>query len=982
MSQPSKPRAPSALPDYRVPDEVGRKVVNACLWLAAIGAPVSIVWSSLRDPGFVLWHPVNAILAVVLAMLIGAAFWQNGPFKVRALIVTIFFAVLSSLILLYKGATPSAALWLTLAVLLNGMLFGLRALFLSFVAAIFLYGTMAVGWVLGILPLQPAFEAVGKPSATYWIQQIMTFAIGAGSIVALVSYLIRRLTLYWVEKNQDAAALGREQQRRIESEAAKWRVETLMAREQQLRAQAEIAKWQGEKEAQATVTVHEARMRLALEAEGAVLWEIDLRSGTVWLEERGLKNLNPGLEDVPRTVADWTKTIHPEDRARANAAFEAFLRGETAKYSLDYRLLLSNGQIVWNRVNGRIFERDAEGRPLRVVGTAIDITERKVAEVALLESETKFRSLFENAFECIFQVGLDGRYHKVNPSMARTFGYDSPEEMMAAISHIEQMYVEPGDRTQLLQALEQHGIVANLEVQLRRKEGNAIWVLLNARVVKDAAGRMLYYEGSGIDITEQKRFTELQVEKAKAEAANRAKSVFLARMSHEIRTPMNAILGFAQVMGRDPALTESQREHLRIIGRNGEHLLTLINDILEMSKIEAQQMALKPVVFDLPAFARDLYATFAASAATKGLSFTLELAPDLPSRVVGDEGKLRQILVNLLGNACKFTRSGQICLRWRTRAAQANGFRVVAEVEDTGPGIAASEIHNLFRPFEQTELGRKSGTGTGLGLAISRELARMMGGDVTLRSEVGHGSVFLVEVALGRAEPETDTLAPRPRNAPTIREALSRRVLVVDDVADNRRLLREMMAAAGFGVREAAGGAEAVALFVEWQPHLILMDLRMPEMDGFHAMRLIRAHPDGRQVKIVCHTASVFAEDRDQALAAGADDFLPKPFREDDLWQRVGQLFGWKSAPLPLPSRPAGKPAEEPADKAPVLPAALNQGLRQAALELDMDQILALIEEVRVLDPVYADRLKGLAAQFDYRRLVSLLPRLELPQAQ
>jgi signal transduction histidine kinase/DNA-binding response OmpR family regulator len=495
--------------------------------------------------------------------------------------------------------------------------------------------------------------------------------------------------------------------------------------------------------------------------------------------------------------------------------------------------------------------------------------------------------------------------------------------------------------------------------------------------------RVVRREHSGLNRLVADRTRELQESviqtremAAKADRANRAKSEFLANMSHEIRTPMNGILGFAQLMGRDPSLNDQQREHLRIIGRNGEHLLALINDILEMSKIEARRQTLHPVPFDLPGLARELESTFAPGAAAKGLPFRLETGRDLPVRVLGDERKLRQVLVNLLGNAIKFTSRGGVTLRLHTKSSMKHAWRVVAEVEDTGPGIDPSEVGRLFQPFAQAEAGRNSGAGTGLGLAISREFAVMMGGDITLESQVGKGSIFRVEVFLRHPAPEEGPAGKQATDLPHRRDVhpASYRVLVVDDLEDNRRLLREMFAPAGFEVREADSGAGAVLEFDRWQPDLVLMDLRMPGIDGCEATRRIRAHPNGRAARILCLSASVLPENRGQAIEAGADGFISKPFRDAELWAKVGELFGWKpEAAEPAPPGPEAAPPPG-VEAGGLLPAELGADLRQAALELDLDRVMTLIERVRAVDPELAGRLRGLAAQFDYESLVALVP--------
>ncbi|MFB2893214.1 PAS domain S-box protein [Aerosakkonemataceae cyanobacterium BLCC-F50] len=394
----------------------------------------------------------------------------------------------------------------------------------------------------------------------------------------------------------------------------------------------------------------------------------------------------------------------------------------------------------------------------------------------------------------------------------------------------------------------------------------------------------------------QRQSLELMKAKEAADAANYAKSQFLAKMSHELRTPLNAILGFSQIMVRNKSVSSEHREHLEIINRSGEHLLNLINDILSMAKIESGQMSFNTTCFNLHQMLELLKDMFRLKAEQKGLKLNCVIAPSLPRNIKTDESKLRQVLLNLLGNAIKFTQTGYVTLTVflaQLEAQSAEDVQIVFTVTDTGPGIAPNEITTLFQPFSQTQTGRQTGQGTGLGLAISQQFVKLMGGKIVVESQLGIGSIFTFNIK-AKLAPETEknirlntqqVISLEP-NQPTYR------ILVAEDIKENRQLLVKLLVPLGFEVREAENGQQAVTIWESWQPHLIWMDMRMPVMDGYEATRQIKAHPQGKNTVIIALTASVFEEQQPAILAAGCNDFMPKPFRSEVLLEKIAKHLG------------------------------------------------------------------------------------------
>ena len=454
-----------------------------------------------------------------------------------------------------------------------------------------------------------------------------------------------------------------------------------------------------------------------------------------------------------------------------------------------------------------------------------------------------------------------------------------------------------------------------------------------------------------------------------AAAANAAKSDFLASMNHEIRTPLNAILGYAQIMQRDPHLQPEQRDMIRSISGSGQHLLGLINEILDLAKIEAGRMELKTVDFKLGMLGRSLAATFQPMCVRKKIGFRLEMAGAMQARVRGDEGKLRQVLINLLGNAVKFTHAGEVYLQFRDEG----GGRWLFEVIDTGLGIPVEEQADIFKPFHQGTSAENHG-GTGLGLAIARQQVELLGGSLQLQSERGIGSRFYFNIPLEK----TDGVAGEmPREVSRLASGSTVRAMVVDDRADNRNVLTGMLSAVGCSVIPAVDGEEAFRLVETERPQIVFLDLLLPGWGGIETARRVCALPPDRRPVIIAHTASLVSLHRDEAMAAGCAGFLDKPFRAEQLYEclqaHLGVSFDYFSS---TPEAESG-PGQDCVSV--VLPDDLCVRLTVAAELHSTTALKACLQELRELgsdEGALAERIRLLMRSYDMDGILQLLARV------
>jgi PAS domain S-box-containing protein len=660
------------------------------------------------------------------------------------------------------------------------------------------------------------------------------------------------------------------------------------------------------KRAEAALQKANDRLALAVRGSNVGVWENDMggahyRSGYVHCTNI----MEPLGYPAPESAVDYatvTAPIHPDDRKPVEEALRAYLAGETSAYSVEFRVRHRDGSYLWMLSRG-VVVRDEAGKPVRLVGTRIDITNRKAAEEALRESEERFRGTFENAGVGIAHTDLEGRWLRLNEKYCTIVGHPRDELLQKTFRDITFAEDVPASADRLGRLLRGESFCYSLEKRYVRPDGSLVWVDLCVSVQRNADGRPIYLIAVIQDISERKRLEgELRQAKESAESASRAKSEFLAHVSHEVRTPLNAILGMTE-LALDTPLTDQQRKYLTVVQSSAEVLLAVINDLLDFSKIEAGKLQLDRATFSLRALLNDTLRSLALRAHRKGLELVGHFDPAVPDTFVGDAGRLRQVLANLVGNAIKFTEQGEVVVEVAVLAeanCPAAGARLDREsppctlqfaVRDTGIGIPGEQHQRIFEAFEQADSSttRRYG-GTGLGLSIASRLVGLMGGRITVDSEPGRGSTFFCTVRLHRPLLEPDRAAPR---APAALRGLA--VLIVDDNAASRRNLEEWLrhwgteptvVGDGTAAREALRQAAASTRF-----ELVLLDSRLPGGDAVAVADHVRQTPELAACAIILLSLEDQASELMPYAELGIAACVMKPVHEEELLDAICRVL-------------------------------------------------------------------------------------------
>jgi len=750
------------------------------------------------------------------------------------------------------------------------------------------------------------------------------------------------------------------------------------------------------KQAEGQLAERETRLRAIFEQAAVGINQADFHSGLFIRANRRFCELL-GYTEAELYRKTYREVTHPEDVKRYEGLMARLYQQQIPSLSIEKRYIRKDGTPIWTQVSlSLIF--DAEGRPISDLAIVVDISDRRRVQQALKQSQARLESLATNIPGAIYSYVARCPdvfwFEYMSEGSRELFGVE-PEQVLAEPNRLPEQ-IHPDDREGYYRK-----VVASMtdltpfshEWRHVLPSGETRWILGNSRPERRENGDVVWH-GVVLDVSDRKQAEkELLQAKERAELASQAKSTFLANMSHELRTPLNAVLGFAQILSHADNLTAGQHNNLRIIQRSGEHLLSLINDILDLSKIEAGRVTIASSAFDLWRMMDELRDLFGLKASQKNLHLNCVRSPDVPQFIRGDRLKLRQILINLLGNAIKFTDGGRVELR-ASRVSESDSeptCRLRLGVADTGVGMTPEEVSQLCEPFFQARAGVESQEGTGLGLSICQKYLHLLGSRLEIRSQVGEGTAFEFELDVMPAESESDDSRPRKEAIALSANVRPRplddrtrpRILIVEDKLYNRQLLQQMLSPLGVELREARDGLEAIAVWQSFRPHLIWMDLRMPRADGYEATRAIRKLERSRtpaagapeRTVIIALTASAFEEERILAIEAGCDDFLYKPIQMSTLLAYLSDYLGVRYTEAEVAAAVESEPpdAARVAEQLARMSPGWRAALADAVMTLNEAEIQQLVGEIPPERSELAIALRHCAENFDYEQIWQML---------
>ncbi|MEG4089045.1 PAS domain S-box protein [Microcoleus sp. Pol12B4] len=635
------------------------------------------------------------------------------------------------------------------------------------------------------------------------------------------------------------------------------------------------------KQAEDAIKQSEERYRSLMVATSQIVWATDAEGkGTDLQSWRAYT----GQTEAEVLGFGWLDPIYPDDRERTSQAWMEAVQTKSL-FDIEYRIRGTDGNYRYFQGRG-VPIVDENGNIREWVGTCNDIHDRKQAENAIKKSEERYRSLIAATSQIVWTADAEGRCPDT-PTLRAYTGQSEAE--VVGFGWLDAIHPEDREQTaQVWMEAAQTNSLYEMEFRLCRADGNYRYFQARGVPILNEDGSLREWIGTCTDIHDRKQAEIVQAKaREAAEAASRAKSEFLANMSHELRTPLNGIMGYAQILQRSKVLNEEERSRIDVIYQCGSHLLTLINDILDLSKIEAQKVELMPTDFHFPAFLQGVAEMCRIRAELKGIQFHFPSSPELPIGIRADEKRLRQVLINLLSNAIKFTDKGTVTFI----VSFATEEKIRFEIRDTGTGIAQDQLQAIFQPFEQVGDRRRQTEGTGLGLAISKRIVELMGSTIQVKSEMNVGSIFWFDVNLSQADEWVKTSQIDHRGQIIGIKDRQPKIVVIDDKWANRSVISNLLSPIGFEVSEANDGQEGWEKILEVQPDLIVTDLLMPELDGFELIKRVRESENFKDIVIIVSSASVFEADQYRSLEAGGNTFIPKPVQATELLQKLQQYL-------------------------------------------------------------------------------------------